>query len=301
MFGIGCGVCLKNDEQKLKSMKRRSGPPPIVFILLLFLLLGGSWWYFHRPDDNNTDYSFPLPDAVPVGTKVRIDGSASMVNINKKLKQGFEDKYPGTKVLINAHTSEKGINDLIAGNNIDIAAVSRHLTDDEKKKGLEAVMISNDAIAIIVHKIDNPFKGGLTRNQIAEIFQGKITNWSQVGGSSDPIRVINYRLGSGTRQTFQEVVLGKADFGTGSNFITLPKDGTTALIQELKKDGIGYASYKLAARESTAGIVAIDNSVPGASNYPYRRQLFYVYKNPPNPAVQAFLGYATSKQVKEAL
>ncbi|MBW4568331.1 MAG: phosphate ABC transporter substrate-binding protein [Tolypothrix carrinoi HA7290-LM1] len=296
-------------------MKKTSSPPPIVFILLSLLLLGGTWWYFHLPrkqlfstdnqissveDINNNKYSFQLPDAVPVGTNVRIDGSTSMVNINEKLKKGFEDKYPGTKVVTNAHSSERGIQDLIAGN-IDVAAVSRHLTDDDQKKGLQAVIISNDAIAIVVHKIDNPFKGGLTGTQIADIFRGKIINWSQVGGSSDPIRVINRPVESGTRQTFKELVLGNADFGTASNFTTLPRDTTTGLIQELKKNGIGYATYKQAARESTARIVAIDNSLPGASNYPYRRQLFYVYKNPPNPAVQAFLGYATSKQVKEAL
>ncbi|MGI8500862.1 MAG: phosphate ABC transporter substrate-binding protein [Hassallia sp.] len=297
-------------------MKKTSSPPPIVFIVLLLLLLGGGWWYLKSPfskplllsdnhvsseeDSSNKAYSFQLPDAVPVGTNVRIDGSTSMVNINEKLKKGFEDKYPGTKVVTNAHSSERGIQDLIAGN-IDVAAVSRHLTDNDEKKGLQAVIISNDAIAIVVHKIDNPFQGGLTGTQIADIFQGKITNWSQVGGSSDPIRVINRPVESGTRQTFKKLVLGNADFGTASNFITLRRDTTTGLIRELKKNGIGYATYKQAAKESTARIVAIDNSVPGASNYAYQRKLLYVYKKPPNPAVKAFLGYATSKQVKEAL
>lgn len=150
-------------------------------------------------------------------------------------------------------------------------------------------MISNDAIAIIVHTT-NPFKDGLTSTQIAGIFQGNIPKWSDVGGSPDPIRVINRPKESGTYECFKKMALKGGDFG---DFMTV-EDGSTVLIRELKKDGIGYATYKQAARESTVRIVAIDNSVPGASNYPYRRQLFYVYKNPPNPAVQAF--WATQLQ-----
>lgn len=148
MFGIGCGVCLNNHEQKLKSMKRRSSPPPIVFILLLFLLLGGGWWCIQSyrnqttsppigstgnlVDTNNRNISFPLLDSVPYDLNVRIDGSTSMVKFNEKLKKGFEEKY-SAEVTTNANGSKNGIQDLIA-NKIDVAAVSCDLTDDDKKK-----------------------------------------------------------------------------------------------------------------------------------------------------------------------
>jgi phosphate transport system substrate-binding protein len=299
-------------------MRKRSSPPPIVFILLLLLLLVGGWWFFHQQNDSQNNNglsekannhnspspvpsipSFPVLTSVTVGTEVRIDGSTSMVNINQKLQKSFQDKYPGTTVITNARGSERGIQDLITGN-IDIAAVSRPLTDDEKNKGLQAVTISDDAIAIIVGT-DNPFKGGFTDTQAADIFQGKITNWSQIGGDSVPIRVINRPPHSGTHLAFKELVLKRNDFCTGSNCITLKRDETTGLIQQLKKNGIGYATYKQVANQTQVRIVSVDGINPGASNYSYQRQLFYVYKTPANDAAKAFLGYATSPQVKQDL
>ncbi len=79
------------------------------------------------------------------------------------------------------------------------------------------------------------------------------------------------------------------------------KDETTGSLPELNNDGIGYATYEHTNLESTARIVTVNNTNPGASQYPYQRRLFYVYKNPPNDAVQAFLGCATSPQIKQGL
>ncbi|PMB00376.1 porin [Fischerella thermalis CCMEE 5268] len=289
-------------------MRKRKKPPPIVFILLFFLLVA-AWWYLKPPyPDNLTDQgnidpnppvSFPLQQSIPPGTEIRIDGSTSMVTINKKLRLGFEGRYPKTKVVTLANGSEIGIEKLINGE-IDIAAYSCDLTDEQNKQGLRAIKMGDDAIAIVVGR-NNSFKGGLTDTQVADIFKGKITRWSQVGGSSDAIRVVNRPDWSCTHKSFKKLVLSDSDFGTGANFITLKKDETTGLIRELNNDGIGYATYEHANLESTARIVTINNTNPGASQYPYQRRLFYVYKNPPNDAVKAFLGYATSPQIKQGL
>lgn len=199
------------------NMSRKSGPPPIVFILLLFLVLGaGYWWFFIRKStpvstpvgDNTTTTTtpaFPLPTTVASGTTVKIDGSTSMVTINKNLKNGFEKQFPGTKVETNGNGTDKGIEDILAGK-VDIAAASRPLTAPEQSQGLKSVTITQDAVALMVGKA-NPFNQGLTSSQVADIFQGKINNWSAVGGPSVTIRVINRPVISGTHQIFQELVL----------------------------------------------------------------------------------------------
>lgn len=237
-------------------MSQRSGPPPIVFILLFLGLLGGGyWWFFMRnpapnptatqPESNSpagaTSGAFPLPKTVASGTTVKIDGSTSMVTINQNLKNGFEKQFSGTKVDAVANGTDKGIQDLLAGK-VDIAAASRPLTAQEQSQGLKAVTVTQDAIALIVGKA-NPFNRGLTSSQVADIFQGKINNWSAVGGSAATIRVINRPAISGTHQTFKELVLKGANFGTTPNITTLPQDATTPLVQALKKDGIGYATF----------------------------------------------------------
>ncbi len=305
-------------------MSKRSGPPPIVFILLLIALLGGAyWWFFMRkpettiPNINQesinqesssnpvaqenppVDPVFPEPTSVAPGTSVKIDGSTSMVIINQNLKNGFERKFQGTSVVTNAQGSSNGIKALIDGK-VDIAAVSRSLSQEEKAQGLIAVPMASDAIAVIVGK-DNPFiPQGLTSTQVADIFQGKVNNWSQVGGSNGSILVVNRPAVSGTHQTFKKLALKGNNFGTTPNITTLPRDETTGLIRVLGLNGIGYATFDQVKNQSTARVLPIDGVTPEASNYPYTRQLFYVYKNPPSTGVKAFLGYATSPEGQQA-
>lgn len=292
------------------NMSRKSGPPPIVFILLLFFVLGaGYWWFFMRkqapvstPVGGNmttTTTPFPLPTTVARGTTVKIDGSTSMVTINKNLKNGFEKQFPGTKVESNGNGTDQGIEDILAGK-VDIAAASRPLTEQEQSQGLKSVTITQDAIALMVGKA-NPFNQGLTSSQVADIFQGKINNWSAVGGPSVTIRVINRPVISGTHQIFKELVLKGANFGTTPNITTLPRDATTPLIQSLGIDGIGYATFAQAANQKTARVLSIDGLAPDASSYPYQRSLYYIYKDPANVGVKAFLGYATSPQGQQVL
>jgi phosphate transport system substrate-binding protein len=230
---------------------------------------------------------------------VKIDGSTSMVQINQALKSSFERQFPGTTVNTNAGGSDKGIQDLIRGN-VDVAAISRPLTFQETSQGLVAVPITKDAIAIVVGD-KNPFRRGLSQDQVREIFQGQITDWSKVGGTAGTLRVINRPPNSGTHQTFQEFVLQGQNFGTTPNITTLPQDATTPLLRALGTSGIGYATYSQVANQQTVRAVAIDGLTPEAPNYPYQRTLYYVYKQPASPQVQAFLGYVTSDKGKDAI
>lgn len=300
-------------------MSQKSGPPPILFILLFLLLAGGGYWFFFmkkpaaqtpvgtapvtgtaaQPSVGTAPVVGTAPTSVPAGTTVRIDGATSMVTINENLKRGFQTQFPGGNVTTNAGGSDKGIQDLLAGS-VDLAAISRPLTPQEQSQNLVAVPIATDQIAVVVGKT-NPFSGGLTNAQVADIFQGKINNWSAVGGAAAPIQVINRPAVSGTNKSFQELVLKGANFGITPNIITLPRDETTGLLQALGNNGIGYATYAQVANQQTVRVVAIDGVTPGTANYPYQRTLFYVYKNPPTPAVQAFTGYATSPQGQQAM
>ncbi len=300
-------------------MSKRSGPPPIVFIVLLLALFGGGyWWFFMRKPETTTPISgqpsvnnptkrgnqpiapvFPAPTSVASGTTVKIDGSTSMVTINQNLKKGFERKFQGTSVVTAAKGSSNGIQALVNGK-ADVAAVSRSLTQQEQNQGLVAVPVAKDAIAIIVGQ-NNSFIQGLSSTQVADIFQGKVNNWSNVGGSPGSIRVINRPAVSGTHQTFKELVLKGNNFGNTLNITTLPRDETTGLIRSLGGNGIGYATFAQVQNQSTARVLPIDGITPEASNYPYIRQLSYVYKNPPSPGVKAFLGYATSSEGQQAV
>ncbi|ACB50489.1 putative phosphate transporter, phosphate binding protein [Crocosphaera subtropica ATCC 51142] len=244
------------------------------------------------PPSPSSVTAFSPPTTVPQGTTVKIDGSTSLVFVNQALKNRFEQQFPGVQVQTNAQGSSNGIDGLLE-NRINIAAISRPLTADEQAKGLVAIPISKDAIAVVVG-VDNNFRKSLTSTQVKDIFQGKIQNWSEVGGSSEEIRVINRPSVSGTREIFAELALNSENFGNTSNITTMDRDATTPILQQLGSNGISYATYTQVADQQTVRTVPIDGLTPEATNYPYTRTLYYAYKNPPSEAVKAFLGYATS-------
>lgn len=314
-------------------MAQNRGPSPVIYIVIFLLLAAGGYWFFAKGQGNQADTAnsssesappdpppaappptappptapppaapppqFSLPNAVAAGTTISVDGSTSMVTINQNLKNGFQQKFPGTTVTTEAKGSSQGIQGLISGS-ADIAAVSRPLTESEKSQGLIAVPIALDRIAIVVGK-NNPFRTGLSKTQVQQIFQGQIVNWSQVGGKPGTIRVINRPPISGTHQSFKEIILGGGNFGSTPNITTMERDATTPLLRELKTDGIGYATYAQVANQQTVRVVAIDGLTAEAASYPFQRKLYYAYKNPPNPAAQYFLGYALSAEGPKAM
>lgn len=289
-------------------MSAKKGPPPIVYIAGSLVLAGLGYVAFNKlnnpsvPIGNNPDrqpnlqapVAFVAPTTLPAGIVIRVGGSTSMVQLNKALKTGFEQKFPGINVSTLASSSSKGLADLAAGT-IEIAGISRQLTAVDRAQGLVAVPIIQDKIAIVVGQ-NNAFNTGLTSQQVAKIFTGEIRNWSEVGSKSLAIRPILRPSGSGTHQSFQELALQEKNFGAGGNFKVLERDATTPLLQALGTDGIGYATYNQVANQQTVRVVAIDGTTPELTGYPYQRTLAYAYKNPPNDAAKAFLGFATSSQ-----
>ncbi len=243
--------------------------------------------------------TFTLPQSIPQGTTIRIGGSTSMVQISQSLKQAMEGRYPGVTIAADAKGSGAGLA-AIAQGTLDVAGVSRPLTPEESQSGLVAVPVARDAIAVVVGR-DNPFTGSLSPEQVAQIFQGQITNWAELGGPNQIIRVINRPPISGTHQAFKTVVLKGQPFGTTGNITTMERDATTPLLRALGTDGIGYATSAQVSTQQTVRVVPINGQTVFAAEYPLQRVLAYAYRQPPNPAVQAFLGFALAAEGKQAI
>lgn len=85
----------------------------------------------------------------------------------------------------------------------DIASCSRALTLHEAA-GIDSRLVALDAIAVAVHP-DNPVDD-ISMGTIHDIYAGKITDWSQLGGKEMPIVAIGREAGSGTRSAFEAAV-----------------------------------------------------------------------------------------------
>ncbi|MEH2251622.1 DUF4912 domain-containing protein [Nostoc sp.] len=244
--------------------------------------------------------SFTLPQTVQNGTTVRIDGSNSLAAINQSLKESFEKQFSGTKVEVAANGTGTALKDLLDGK-IDIAAMGRGLTPAEKAQGLEQVRLRREKIAIVVGA-DNPFKGSLTSKQFARIFRGQITNWSQLGGPSLKIRLIDHPNTSETRNTFRAYPAFKtAEFATGSNATQLSDDNTAEIIKQLGKDGISYVLANQVSKLKGVRVLQLHQALPDDAKYPFSQPLVYVYKKNPSLTTIDFLGFTLAPPGQQAI
>jgi phosphate transport system substrate-binding protein len=194
---------------------------------------------------------------------------------------------------------------LIAGTT-DLATASRPIRDQERAslreaRGVEAheTRVALDAIAIYVHR-DNPI-GPLDMAQIARIFRGHVTRWSELGGPDRPIVLYSRENNSGTYAFFKEHVLEGFDFAAAAQ--TLP--GTAAVIHAVSRDpnGIGYGGIgygrgvrmvPIAGEDGLPVEASLENATTG--RYPLARSLFVYTAGPPRGASAELLAWITGPE-----
>jgi phosphate transport system substrate-binding protein len=301
----------------------------LLSLLVTLGLIGGGLWFFGRqflPQGNLNSQSPDAPTNSPINSNsdtsqlntsqpnpqvLTIDGSVSLVALVKQFQVAFSQVNPAIPSTYGVPDGQpNGTNQGLANllqDKVVIAASSRPLKGEEVQAGLQAVPIARDAIAVVVG-VDNPFQGSLTLDQLKQIYQGNITNWSQVGGVNAPIKVINRAAASGTGSFFKDVVLLGESFAPDSpNFVTLSRDETTPMLRALGNNGIGYSTVTQVANQKTVRMIAIDNVQPTdqaafkAGQYPLSRVLYLVARQPTSPAVKQFIDLALSAQGQQTI
>lgn len=215
-----------------------------------------------------------------------IKGSDTMVILGQRLAEEFMAKNAGSVVQVNGGGSGTGIAALINGT-VDLAQSSRPMKDDEKQKvkasrGADVVeqAVALDGLGVFVNAT-NPVQS-LTTAQVKDIFQGKITNWNQVGGPTAPVVLYGRESSSGTFDYFREHVLEKGDFAPQVQTL----QGTAAIINAVghDKNGIGYGGIAYAKNVKALGIaaagaqpVAPSEATVADGTYPLSRKLFFYY------------------------
>jgi phosphate transport system substrate-binding protein len=142
-------------------------------------------------------------------TRLNVSGSTTVLPIAETAAEMFQERNPGTSVLVAGIGSSAGI-EAVANGQSEIGTSSRDLKKEELSLGLVDTPIAHDAIAVIVNPANEV--SDLTKDQIARIFEGKITNWSELGGPDMAIGVVNRDEASGTREAFWKIVLGERSF-----------------------------------------------------------------------------------------
>ena len=232
--------------------------------------------------------------------KVATDGSTSMEKVIGALKETFEGENAGVEVTYNPTGSGSGIKAVQEGR-CDIGLSSRALKAEEKEQGLVGTVLAYDGIAVIVNP-ENTVED-LTVEQIAAIYKGEITNWSEVGGMDAEIVLVGREAGSGTRSGFEEIV-GVEDLCQYRQELTSTGDVITAVSQN--PGAIGYAS--LASVKDTVKAIKVGGVAPSEETvkdetYAIQRPFVLVTKEGTEltETAQAFFDFITSEAAREVI
>ncbi|MCC8076204.1 MAG: phosphate ABC transporter substrate-binding protein [Clostridiales bacterium] len=253
-------------------------------------------------DAEETDTTEEADDTTAANTdisgSVSTNGSTSMEKVMSILIEAFEEQYPSVTVTYDATGSGSGITAATEGS-ADIGLASRDLKEDET--GLTAYVVALDGIAVIV----NPSNGveDLSLEQIAGLFNGTITNWSEVGGEDMEVAVIGREAGSGTRDGFESVV-GVEDACVYDQELTSTGAVITAVAQN--QYAIGYASLSEAAEDDSVKMVTVDGVAASEETvkdgtYSIQRDFNMVVNDSAtlSDAAQAFLDFCLSEDVAD--
>lgn len=216
----------------------------------------------------------------------RIKGSDTVLPIAQQTAERFMPLNPSARVTVTGGGTGVGISALL-DQTTDIAMASRAIKFSEKMKAkaagedLAEVPIAYDALAVVVHP-SNPVKQ-LTRQQLEDIFRGKVTNWQQVGGDDRKIVVYSRETSSGTYEFFKESVLKNKNYMSSS--LSMPATG--AIIQSVSqtRGAIGYVGLAYVSPRIKTLAVSYDGqhyAAPTLENainktYPIVRPLYYYY------------------------
>jgi phosphate transport system substrate-binding protein len=178
--------------------------------------------------------------------EIMITGSTSAEPLVTALADLFMEQHQGVSIAVQGNGSSAGIK-AAADGSAQLGMSSRELKDEEKEK-VTAQTLCMDGIAVIVNK-ENAVKN-LTKDQIASIFKGEITNWKDLGGADEEILLISREAGSGTRSAFEEIcgLTQKDEAGNEVSLVdesrALIADSTNAVSTTVstKPAAIGYIS-----------------------------------------------------------
>ena len=223
-----------------------------------------------------------------------IAGSSTILPITQECANLFMEKNTLAYISVAGGGSGHGIKSAGSGE-IDIGESSRNIKDSELLRYPDLVLfsIAKDSVAVIINA-NNPLAGNLdlTVEQLGDIFSGRITNWSELGGEDHEIEVYTREEGSGTREVFTSYVLG--DKGFVSTASVKPSNGEMRASVANNIFGISYVSLGyIDETVSALTINDVDATIENVENgqYPITRILWIFTKGMPSKLEAAFIEF----------
>lgn len=226
-----------------------------------------------------------------------VAGSTSVQPYAEILAEHFMVMNPQSPIDIQGGGSSAGIT-AAKSQSADIGMSSRSLKENEQD--LWQVEIAIDGLVLIVNpknSIEN-----LSLDQIRDVYSGKITNWSQLGGSNTKINLIAREEGSGTRSAFTELVMGKIEITPKA--IVQDSNGSVMQLVAGDPNAIGFISLGLVNEQVKAldldGVKATAENIMNKT-YTLARPFLFVANEEPTGLTKSFIDFVLSSEGQKIL
>lgn len=261
------------------------------------VVIGAGFALYANADKGSSHQSSAT--SIKVSGKVLAVGSTALQPLAEQVGTSFEEKNPEANITVQGGGSGAGLSQVSDGSvqigNSDVFA--------EEKEGVDASKLVDHQVAVVgiapVVNKDVSVKN-LTKEQLKNIFTGKITNWKEVGGDDEKIVVINRATGSGTRAVFEKNVLD------GQNAVQATEQDSNGTVQKIVKTTPGSISYLAFAYLNSNGIksLSIDDVKPTSENVENNDWKIWAYehmytKGKPTGATKSYLDYFLTKDVQK--
>ncbi|WP_077308646.1 phosphate ABC transporter substrate-binding protein PstS family protein [Terribacillus halophilus] len=234
-------------------------------------------------------------------SSIVVSGSSAMQPLVAAAAEKYKEENPDADIQVNAGGSGAGLSQVQEGS----VAIGNSDVFAEEKEGIDADAIVDHKVAVVgMTAAINPEVGvdNLTKQQLKDIFTGKITNWSEVGGADEEITLVNRPDSSGTRATFVKFGL---DGETPAEGVTEDSSNTVKQIVADTPGAIGYLALSYfdddsVTKASIDGVEPTDETI-GSGEFPIWAYQHSYTNGDAEGLAKEFLDYMLSEEVQTTI
>ncbi|ANS87912.1 phosphate ABC transporter substrate-binding protein [Vibrio scophthalmi] len=241
-------------------------------------------------------------------SEINISGSTSVARVMDVLAEGFNQTHPDSYVAVQGIGSTAGVT-LVKNGVAELGMSSRYLTDGEQNDSLTVATIAMDGLAVIVNPANSV--SNISRDQLFDVYKGKITNWKQLGGVDQTIAVVTREASSGSQSSF-ESLLGLSKVVDDKLVSDMSQDNLVANSNSMVKtlvnhnpQAIGFIS--MGSVDNSVKAIQFEGVEPSNKNmtegkYELARPFLVFYiTDKIDPQTQSFVTYLASQEAKQKI
>lgn len=241
--------------------------------------------------------------AAEVSGTITAVGSTALQPLCEAAAEQFMEENTGVQITVQGGGSGTGITQIVQGavqiGNSDVFAEEKVENPDDvnKIKDNRVCVVGMGPVVNADVAIDD-----IALADLAKIFTGEVTNWSEVGGNDAEIVVINRQAGSGTRAVFEAAV-----FTEGQEAATFQEQDSSGTVAKMVSETPGAIScLAFSYFDDSIKALSVDGVAPETANVEDNSWVIWAYEHmytaaEPDAATQAFIDYMMGEEVQGSL